>query len=88
MLFRSWLMLRRSLLYTAVTRAKRIVVLVGSRRALAKAVHTQGAGRRYTALSDRLRPGRAGRSQQPAGPSAGLLQPVPVEPEQRALRSR
>jgi exodeoxyribonuclease V alpha subunit len=50
----AWLMLQRNLLYTAVTRAKRIVVLVGSRRALAKAVRTQSAGRRYTALSQRL----------------------------------
>jgi exodeoxyribonuclease V alpha subunit len=55
----AWLMLQRNLLYTAVTRAKRIVVLVGSRRALAKAVRTQGAGRRYTALAERLRRGRA-----------------------------
>ena len=54
----AWLMLQRNLLYTAVTRAKRIVVLVGSKRALAKAVRTQGAGRRYTALTDRLRPRR------------------------------
>jgi exodeoxyribonuclease V alpha subunit len=53
----AWLMLQRNLLYTAVTRAKRLVVLVGSRRALFKAVRTQGAGRRYTALSERLRPG-------------------------------
>jgi exodeoxyribonuclease V alpha subunit len=56
----AWLMLQRNLLYTAVTRAKRIVVLVGSRRALAKAVRTQGAGRRYTALTQRLRPGPVG----------------------------
>jgi hypothetical protein len=34
------MMLQRNLLYTAVTRAKRLVVLVGSRRALAKAVGT------------------------------------------------
>jgi exodeoxyribonuclease V alpha subunit len=59
----AWLMLQRNLLYTAVTRARRIVVLVGSRRALAKAVRTQGAGRRYTALSQRLRPGPAASSQ-------------------------
>jgi exodeoxyribonuclease V alpha subunit len=52
----AWLMLQRNLLYTAVTRAKQIVVLVGSRRALAKAVRTPGAGRRYTALTERLRP--------------------------------
>ena len=30
----AWMMLQRNLLYTAVTRAKRIVVLVGSKRAL------------------------------------------------------
>jgi exodeoxyribonuclease V alpha subunit len=52
----AWMMLQRNLLYTAVTRAKRIVVLVGSGRALAKAVRTPGAGRRYTALTERLRP--------------------------------
>jgi exodeoxyribonuclease V alpha subunit len=49
-------MLQRNLLYTAVTRAKRLVVLVGSRRALAIAVRTAGTGRRHTALTHRLRP--------------------------------
>jgi exodeoxyribonuclease V alpha subunit len=58
----AWLMLQRNLLYTAVTRAKRMVVLVGSRRALAKAVRTQGAGRRYTTLTERLQPGSVGAS--------------------------
>jgi exodeoxyribonuclease V alpha subunit len=56
----AWLMLQRNLLYTAVTRAKQMVVLVGSRRALAKAVRTQSAGGRYTALTPRLRPGGVG----------------------------
>jgi exodeoxyribonuclease V alpha subunit len=55
----AWLMLQRNLLYTAVTRAKQLVVLVGSKRALAKAVRTQGAGRRYTALTQRLLGGPA-----------------------------
>ena len=50
----AWQMLQRNLLYTAVTRAKRLVVLVGSRRALWKAVQTVGAGRRFTALAQRL----------------------------------
>jgi exodeoxyribonuclease V alpha subunit len=50
--------LQRNLLYTAVTRAKRLVVLVGSRKALAVAVRTAGTGRRHTALTHRLqRPG-------------------------------
>ncbi|WP_341716299.1 ATP-dependent RecD-like DNA helicase [Micromonospora sp. FIMYZ51] len=52
----AWMMLQRNLLYTAVTRAKRLVVLVGSRRALAAAVRTVGAGRRHTALDHRLVP--------------------------------
>jgi exodeoxyribonuclease V alpha subunit len=50
----SWMMLRRNLLYTGITRAKKLVVLVGSRRALAAAVRTAGAGRRHTALAHRL----------------------------------
>lgn len=51
----SWTMLQRNLLYTAITRAKRLVVLAGSRRALAAAVRTAGAGRRHTSLTHRLR---------------------------------
>jgi exodeoxyribonuclease V alpha subunit len=47
-------MLRRNLLYTAVTHAKRLVALVGNRRARRKAAQTVGAGRRYTALAQRL----------------------------------
>ena len=52
----SYMMLQRNLIYTGVTRAKKLVVLVGSRRALAVAVRTKGAGRRHTALDFRLRP--------------------------------
>lgn len=47
-------MLQRNLLYTAITRAKRLVVLVGSRKALGIAVRTAGTGRRHTGLSHRL----------------------------------
>ncbi|MGD0559100.1 MAG: ATP-dependent RecD-like DNA helicase [Streptosporangiaceae bacterium] len=50
----SYLMLQRNLLYTGVTRAKKLVVLAGSRRALAVAVRTRGAGRRHTSLDYRL----------------------------------
>jgi len=50
----SYTMLQRNLLYTAVTRAKRLVVLAGSRKALAIAVRTAGTGRRHTALTHRL----------------------------------
>jgi ATP-dependent exoDNAse (exonuclease V) alpha subunit len=49
------MMLQRNLLYTGVTRAKKLVVLVGSRRALAVAVRTKGSGKRHTGLDHRLR---------------------------------
>lgn len=64
----AWMMLQRNLLYTAITRAKRLVVIVGSRRALAQAVRTRGAGRRHTSLTFRLSPGAfpaAGRAPRP-----------------------
>ncbi|MFD6418171.1 ATP-dependent RecD-like DNA helicase [Streptomyces sp. NPDC060194] len=50
----AWMMLQRNLLYTAVTRAKKLVVLVGSRKAIGQAVRTVSAGRRHTALDHRL----------------------------------
>ncbi|WP_406288201.1 ATP-dependent RecD-like DNA helicase [Embleya sp. NBC_00896] len=50
----AWMMLQRNLLYTAITRAKQLVVLVGSRRALAQAVRTVSAGKRFTGLAHRL----------------------------------
>jgi exodeoxyribonuclease V alpha subunit len=54
----AWMMLQRNLLYTGITRAKRLVVLAGSRRALAAAVRTAGTGRRHTALAWRLQAAR------------------------------
>ncbi|PYC63910.1 ATP-dependent RecD-like DNA helicase [Streptomyces tateyamensis] len=50
----AWTMLQRNLLYTAVTRAKKLVVLVGSRKAIGQAVRTVSAGRRHSALDHRL----------------------------------
>ncbi|GAB3996949.1 hypothetical protein GCM10029992_18480 [Glycomyces albus] len=50
----AWTMLQRNLLYTAITRAKRLVVLVGSKKALAVAVRTAGTGKRHTGLTHRL----------------------------------
>ncbi|MEW2485053.1 ATP-dependent RecD-like DNA helicase [Streptomyces sp. NPDC048411] len=58
----AWMMLQRNLLYTAVTRAKKLVVLVGSRQAIGQAVRTVSAGRRCTALDYRLRGGASGGS--------------------------
>ncbi|MFT7625658.1 MAG: exodeoxyribonuclease V alpha subunit [Myxococcota bacterium] len=50
-----YMMLRRNLVYTAVTRGKRLVVLVGSRRALQMAVSAGSVRRRHGRLADRLR---------------------------------
>jgi exodeoxyribonuclease V alpha subunit len=65
----SWMMLQRNLLYTGVTRAKKLLILAGSRRALAQAVRTRGAGRRHTALTHRLNPG--GQASEPKRPATG-----------------
>jgi exodeoxyribonuclease V alpha subunit len=50
-----YVMLQRNLLYTAVTRGRRLVVIVGSRRALGRAVHNATVRERYTMLAERLR---------------------------------
>jgi exodeoxyribonuclease V alpha subunit len=50
-----YVMLQRNLLYTAITRGRRLVVLVGTRRALAIAVKRRDACRRITALASRLK---------------------------------
>jgi exodeoxyribonuclease V alpha subunit len=50
-----YMMLQRNLLYTAVTRAKELAVLVGSRRAIAIAVRNDKITQRHTALDERLR---------------------------------
>jgi len=50
-----YMMLQRNLLYTAVTRGKRLVILVGSQRALRIAVSRQDMQKRYTLLEQRLR---------------------------------
>lgn len=50
-------MLHRNLIYTGITRGRRLVVLVGQREALAAAVRTVQAGQRWSRLGDRLRRG-------------------------------
>jgi exodeoxyribonuclease V alpha subunit len=48
------MMLQRNLLYTAVTRGKKLVILVGTKKALGMAVKRRDTGQRYTALRKRL----------------------------------
>jgi exodeoxyribonuclease V alpha subunit len=52
-----YVMLQRSLLYTAVTRGKQLVVLIGSRKALRIAVGNAEVAARYSRLADRLAAG-------------------------------
>jgi len=54
MVMQHYMLLQRNLLYTAVTRARKLVVLVGSNKAIAIAVKNDKVSRRYTALAARL----------------------------------
>jgi exodeoxyribonuclease V alpha subunit len=53
-------MLQRNLVYTGVTRGKRLVVLVGQRKALAIAVKGDRVQRRWSKLSESLAPRASG----------------------------
>ena len=55
-----YVMLRRNLLYTGVTRGKRLVVLVGQRKAIAIAVKAASGRRRWSKLREWMHPERAG----------------------------
>ncbi len=54
LLTQHYMMLQRNLLYTAVTRARRLVVVVGMPRAIAIAVNNNRIAERYTGLAARL----------------------------------
>ncbi|GAB4445584.1 MAG: ATP-dependent RecD-like DNA helicase [Anaerolineae bacterium] len=54
MLTQHYMLLQRNLLYTGITRAKKMVVLVGTRKAIAMAVKNDKIAARWTALSLRL----------------------------------
>jgi exodeoxyribonuclease V alpha subunit len=54
LLSQHYVMLQRNLLYTGMTRAKKLLILVGSRRALATAVNNNTPMQRQTMLANRL----------------------------------
>jgi exodeoxyribonuclease V alpha subunit len=56
-------MLQRNLLYTGITRGKRLVVLVGQKKAVAIAVRSVAGRRRWSKLGEWLRSATAGRHQ-------------------------
>jgi exodeoxyribonuclease V alpha subunit len=49
-----YLLLQRNLIYTGITRAKKLVILIGTKKALAIAIRNNKPQRRYTLLSERL----------------------------------
>ena len=69
-----YVLLQRNLIYTAVTRGRRLVVLVGTKKALVIGVKNDKTRKRYTRLSQRLK--GQGRLKRPGSP----------EPSERGLR--
>jgi len=55
LLMQHYMLLQRNLLYTAVTRGKKLVVIVGMKKALAIAVRNNKTRKRFSQLSQRLR---------------------------------
>jgi exodeoxyribonuclease V alpha subunit len=53
-LIQHYILLQRNLLYTGVTRGKKLVVLVGTKKALAIAIRNNKTEKRYTLLRQRL----------------------------------
>jgi exodeoxyribonuclease V alpha subunit len=55
LLTQHYMMLQRNLLYTGITRAQKMVVIVGTRQAIAMAVRNDKIAARWSALRERLR---------------------------------
>ncbi len=55
LLTQHYILLQRNLLYTAITRGKKLVILIGSKKALGIAVRNNKTATRYSCLQDRLR---------------------------------
>ena len=50
-----YVLLQRNLIYTAITRGKKLVIIVGSKKALAMGIMNNKIMKRYTYLAERLR---------------------------------
>ena len=55
-----YMLLERNLIYTGITRGRRLLVLIGQKKALGIAVHNDRPQRRYSGLLASLRSGRQG----------------------------
>ena len=80
LLMSHYVMLQRNLIYTGITRAKKICVLIGSAKALAMAIRNMDVLQRNTKLKERINP-----SLSPLRQSIGYadipLQPLPLAAE-------
>lgn len=64
-LMNHYVMLQRNLIYTGITRAKKICVLIGTTKALAYAIHNMSVLKRNTKLKERLNPSLAAKIDKP-----------------------
>jgi len=72
-------MLQRNLIYTGITRGKRLVVLVGQKKAVAIAVRNVSGRRRWSKLREWLGGSRASRSSGSSHPTGGAEDRVTAE---------
>ncbi len=75
-----YLLLQRNVIYTGITRGKKLVVIIGQAQALRAAVKNDKQERRYSGLLSRLSRGEAGPVEPgafPTGSSSGDVHPTP-----------
>ena len=54
LLMQHYMLLQRNLIYTAITRGKKLVIILGQRKALEMAIHNDKTRKRFSLLKDRL----------------------------------
>ena len=81
-----YVMLQRNLIYTGITRAKKICVLVGQSKALAYAIHNMKVLKRNTRLKERLAP--VATDSAATAPNSARQYALPTEEIQMAAEER
>ena len=81
-----YVMLQRNLIYTGITRAKKICVLVGQTKALAYAIHNMKVLKRNTRLKERLAP--VATDSAATAPNSARQYALPTEENQMAAEER
>lgn len=81
-----YVMLQRNLIYTGITRAKKICVLVGQTKALAYAIHNMKVLKRNTRLKERLAP--TATDSAATAPNSAQQYALPTEEIQMAAEER